>query len=50
MAERVAAAVMIFRTRFFPIDLFGLTKTEDRLAPLCRRERPSSSKLATQTL
>jgi hypothetical protein len=26
MAERPATAVMMFRTDFFPIDLFGLTK------------------------
>ena len=32
MAERAAAAVMSFRTRFFPIDLFGLIKTEDHCA------------------
>src|ERR1700751_1516669 len=36
MAERLATAVMIFRTRFFPIGLFGLMKIEkDRLARYC---------------
>jgi hypothetical protein len=36
MAERATVAVMNFRTRFFPIDLFGLVKTESSVGlPLC---------------
>src|ERR1700755_506051 len=34
-AERLAVAVMSLRTRFFPIDLFGLANAEDRSPPLC---------------
>jgi hypothetical protein len=48
MAERLATAVMRFRTRFFPIDLFGLIKTEDRLAAIVRIMTFSSSRVQPQ--